>query len=136
MCSTILSLVEQQTGAAMTETRPGELPGVEWPAPEPPLPPGSMIIDSSQPRMYEGVPEAMPPVVVPARSTDGPPLAVIPLPARLEVSAAILGALADVWEREHGQTLTSEHMTTESTPWGTALVIREPRRPDTSEATP
>lgn len=60
---------------------------------------------------------------------DRPILAVIPLPARLEVSGAILGTLADVWEREHGQVLTTGHMATESTPWGMALVIREPQPP-------
>ncbi|GII87090.1 hypothetical protein Ssi03_50800 [Sphaerisporangium siamense] len=58
--------------------------------------------------------------------SDRPVLAVIPLPARLEVSAAILGALADVWEEHHGQTLTTAHMAEEFTPWGRALVIREP----------
>jgi hypothetical protein len=57
-----------------------------------------------------------------------PILAVIPLPARLEVTAAILGALATVWEEHHGQVLTMAHSAEESTPWGTALVIREPEK--------
>ncbi|GII89644.1 hypothetical protein Ssi03_76340 [Sphaerisporangium siamense] len=60
---------------------------------------------------------------------DRPVLAVIPLPARLEVTAAVLGALAGVWEEQHGQVLTMADAPEESTPWGRALVIREPAPP-------
>ncbi|WP_066374151.1 hypothetical protein [Herbidospora mongoliensis] len=57
---------------------------------------------------------------------DRPVLAVIPLPARLDVAAAVIGAVSEVWLREHGQTLTTADMRTESTPWGTTTVIRKP----------
>lgn len=64
-----------------------------------------------------------------AAMSDRPVLAVIPLPARLEVAAAVLGALADVWEDHHGQVLTMSDAPEESTPWGRALVIRKPGPP-------
>jgi hypothetical protein len=57
---------------------------------------------------------------------ERPILAVIPLPARLEVAGAVLGALATAWEEHHDQVLTMDHAAEESTPWGRALVIREP----------
>jgi hypothetical protein len=64
---------------------------------------------------------------------DRPVLAVIPLPAPVATMCTVILALADLWEREYGQTLTNAHMTTETTPWGEALVVREPARPEPEE---
>lgn len=64
-----------------------------------------------------------------ATGTGGPgtpPLAVIPLATGLEIAAAILGALADAWETQHGQVLTTGNTTTEPTAWGPCMVVRAP----------
>ncbi|MEU8196358.1 helix-turn-helix transcriptional regulator [Microbispora amethystogenes] len=62
--------------------------------------------------------------------TRTPPLAVIPLSTGLEISAAILGALADAWESTHDHTLRTGDMSTEPTPWGPAIVVRDPTAAD------
>ncbi|MEU8279541.1 helix-turn-helix domain-containing protein [Microbispora bryophytorum] len=68
-------------------------------------------------------PEAAVPGVGDART---PALAVIPMSTSMAVSGAILRALAVAWERENGQALVAADMCTESTPWGPAIVVRDP----------
>lgn len=59
---------------------------------------------------------------------DRPVLMVIPLPVDVDVFCAVGLGLVGVWEKQYGRRLDLAEFVTETTPWGRALVIREPER--------
>jgi hypothetical protein len=71
---------------------------------------------------------------MPERTEPCPPLLILPLPADVRLAAAVLGAAGDWWADRYGEPLvihtdpdaTNPLRQEEDTPYGRALVLRQP----------